>query len=133
MKTSVKNIVLFPLNLLYRISPKTTLKILFRTKSGYRLNLKNPTTFYEKIQWIKLNYKNPAITKLVDKYTVRSYIQEKARLGQPSYFYRKATKTKAHTLQHRPTGKEMCRQILRTRIHQRLRSRTYTNSPDKSI
>ena len=78
MKTSVKNIVLFPLNLLYRISPKTTLKILFRTKSGYRLNLKNPTTFYEKIQWIKLNYKNPAITKLVDKYTVRSYIQEKA-------------------------------------------------------
>ena len=76
--TNVKNIILFPLNLLYRISPSTTLKILFRLKMKRKLNLKNPTTYNEKLQWTKLNYKNPLLAKLVDKYTVREYVAEKA-------------------------------------------------------
>lgn len=78
MNNTVKNVVLFPLNLLYRISPKLTLKILFRLKNGYKLNLKNPTTYNEKLQWIKLYYRNPLLTKLVDKYTVREYVGERA-------------------------------------------------------
>lgn len=78
MKTSIKNLVLFPLNVLYRISPQTTLKILFRIKAGYPLNLDHPKTYNEKIQWTKLNYKHPLLTQLVDKYTVRSYIEQKA-------------------------------------------------------
>ena len=78
MKTSIKNLVLFPLNVLYRISPQTTLKILFRIKAGYPLNLEHPKTYNEKLQWTKLNYNHPLLTQLVDKYTVRSYIQQKA-------------------------------------------------------
>ena len=75
MDTTTKNLLLAPLNLLYKISPKTELKLLFRLKQGYKLNLKNPKTFNEKLQWIKLYDKNPLMPKCVDKYTVREYVE----------------------------------------------------------
>ena len=78
MRNDLKNAILFPLNMLYRISPSAALKILFRIKNKYRLNLKNPTTYNEKLQWVKINYKNPLLTTLVDKYAVREYIAERA-------------------------------------------------------
>lgn len=77
MNTTTKNVILTPFNLLYKISPKLDLKILFRLKLGYKLNLKNPRTYNEKIQWVKLNDKNPLMTKCCDKYAVREYIEEK--------------------------------------------------------
>ena len=40
-------------------------------------NLKNPNTFNEKLQWLKLHDRNPEYTKMVDKYEVRKYIAEK--------------------------------------------------------
>lgn len=52
------------------------LKIIFRIKTGYWLNLKNPRTFNEKLQWLKLNNRNPLYTKLVDKYEVREYVKD---------------------------------------------------------
>ena len=76
MNTDTKNIILAPFNLLYRISPKLELKLLFRIKQGYRLDLNNPKTYNEKIQWIKLYDKNPLMPKCVDKYTVREYIKD---------------------------------------------------------
>lgn len=76
MKTDTKNILLAPFNLLYKISPEFELKLLFRIKQGYKLNLKNPKTYNEKIQWIKLYDKNTLMPKCVDKYTVREYIEE---------------------------------------------------------
>lgn len=72
-----KNVILAPFNLLYKISPKLDLKILFRLKLGYKLNLKNPRTYNEKLQWIKLYDKNPLMTKCCDKYAVREYIEQK--------------------------------------------------------
>lgn len=69
--------ILAPFNLLYKISPELELKLLFRIKQGYRLNLKNPKTYNEKIQWIKLYDKNPLMPKCVDKYTVREYVKSK--------------------------------------------------------
>lgn len=77
MNTLVKNIILTPLNFLYKLSPKTELKFLFRLKQGYKLNLNNPKTYDEKIQWIKLYDKNPLMPKCCDKYTVREYVKEK--------------------------------------------------------
>lgn len=77
MKTDTKNMILAPFNLLYKISPELELKLLFRIKQGYRLNLKNPKTYNEKIQWIKLYDKNPMMPKCVDKYTVREYVKSK--------------------------------------------------------
>lgn len=76
MNTDKKNLILMPFNLLYKISPKFELKLLFRLKQGYKLDLKNPITYNEKIQWIKLYDRNPLMPKCVDKYTVREYIED---------------------------------------------------------
>ena len=53
------------------------LKMAFRAKMGYPLNLENPKTFNEKLQWLKLHDRKPLYTTLVDKYAVRQYIAEK--------------------------------------------------------
>lgn len=42
-----------------------------------KLNLKNPITYTEKLQWLKLNYKNPMLNKLADKYLVRNFVASK--------------------------------------------------------
>jgi len=56
------------------------LKINFKFSCGYSLNLKNPKTFNEKIQWLKLYGNLQKYTDLVDKYEVRKYIAE--RIGE---------------------------------------------------
>lgn len=43
----------------------------------YRLNLKNPQTFNEKLQWIKLYDHNPIYTTMVDKYRVKEYVRDR--------------------------------------------------------
>lgn len=58
-----------------RIIPDTIfLKIKYRIKVGKVLNLSNPKTFNEKLQWLKLYDRKPEYTDLVDKYKVRDYI-----------------------------------------------------------
>ena len=52
------------------------LKLRYKYYTGKKLNLKNPQTFNEKLQWLKLYDRNPLYTKLVDKYEVRKYIAE---------------------------------------------------------
>lgn len=44
---------------------------------GYKLNLKSPKTFNEKLQWLKLYDRNPLYTKLVDKVLVKDWVAEK--------------------------------------------------------
>lgn len=44
---------------------------------GYRVDLKNPRTFNEKLQWLKLYDRKPVYTRMVDKYAVREIIAEK--------------------------------------------------------
>ncbi|MGH4140376.1 ATP-grasp fold amidoligase family protein [Clostridium sp.] len=58
------------------LKDETYLKIMFRSMMGYRLDLKNPKTFNEKLQWLKLNDRKQEYSKYVDKYAVRSYIDE---------------------------------------------------------
>jgi hypothetical protein len=55
---------------------KIFLKIKFRYHFGYRLDLNNPKSYNEKLQWLKIYNRNPLYTKLVDKYEVRKYIAE---------------------------------------------------------
>lgn len=43
----------------------------------YALNLNNPRTFNEKIQWLKLYDSTPIKTRLADKYLVRDWVKEK--------------------------------------------------------
>ena len=40
-------------------------------------SFKNPKTFNEKLQWLKLYDRNPEYTKMVDKYAVKQFIAEK--------------------------------------------------------
>ena len=53
------------------------LKRLYKAIFGKELNLENPQTFNEKLQWLKLYYKRPDYTMMADKYAVRPYIAEK--------------------------------------------------------
>ena len=47
------------------------LKLLYRARIGHPLNLDNPRTFNEKLQWLKLHDRNPLYTTLVDKCDVK--------------------------------------------------------------
>ena len=55
---------------------ETYLKIAYWCKMDKKLNLENPSTYNEKLQWLKLNDRNPEYTKLVDKYEVRKFIEK---------------------------------------------------------
>lgn len=57
------------------VPDKLMIKIQYRIKLGRRLNLKSPKRFTEKLQWYKLYYRDPIMKQCVDKYNVRSYIQ----------------------------------------------------------
>lgn len=43
-------------------------------ETGHYLHLKNPRTFGEKIQWLKLYDRRPEYTMMVDKYAVKKYV-----------------------------------------------------------
>lgn len=77
MNQTLKKIVLFPFDCLYRVSPRLELKILFKIKQGYKLDLNNPKTFNEKLQWMKLNYDSNIREICSDKYAVRSFVEER--------------------------------------------------------
>lgn len=52
------------------------LEWLFPKMVGYKLNLENPQSFNEKLQWLKLYDRNPRYTKLVDKYEVKKIVAD---------------------------------------------------------
>jgi hypothetical protein len=59
-------------------SPVVATKFIYRAKVGKKLNLDNPRTLNEKLQWYKLYYyKNMSIvSECSDKYSVRQYIKK---------------------------------------------------------
>lgn len=64
-------------NLNFLFPDRLYLKLMFRCKMGYWLNLSNPKSYNEKIQWLKLYDRNPLYTKLVDKYAVKKWVADK--------------------------------------------------------
>lgn len=78
----LKNPRFYAILALGRILPDTLafdrfyLQALFKAKMGKKLDLNNPQTFNEKLQWLKLYNRKREYTKLVDKYAVRQYIAE---------------------------------------------------------
>lgn len=64
-------------NLLNWVPDKTFIKISYRLNMRKKLNLKNPKTYTEKLQWLKLYDRNPKYTSLVDKYEVRKYVENR--------------------------------------------------------
>lgn len=52
------------------------LKRVFYNNCGYYLDLDNPKTFNQKLQWLKINYRNSLMSKCVDKCEFKRYIAE---------------------------------------------------------
>lgn len=59
---------------IFRLPDKLFIKLQFYNKMGYKLDLKNPKTFNEKLQWLKLYDRNPIYTTMVDKYEAKKYV-----------------------------------------------------------
>ena len=74
IKKTIKKIYTF----FGEMAPETATKILFKKYLGYKLNLDNPLTLNEKMQYLKLRvYKDePLVTQCADKYAVRSYVEK---------------------------------------------------------
>ena len=77
LKTPGKMIVPMGQNgLLNFIPDRKYLKMAFKAELGYPLNLEKPTTYNEKLQWLKLYDRKPEYTLYADKYRVREFIAE---------------------------------------------------------
>lgn len=61
----------------HRISDKRLLKCWYRKRTGTKLNLKKPTSLNEKMQWLKINDRKDSYTTMVDKYEMKSYVENK--------------------------------------------------------
>lgn len=70
-----------------RLSDEEYLKKKYHAKIGKKLNLENPYTFNEKLQWLKLHDRNPDYIKMVDKFEVKKYLSKiiGARYIIPTY------------------------------------------------
>lgn len=56
------------------LSDELFIKIAYEYDCGKKLNLDNPKTFNEKMQWLKLNDRKKIYTTMVDKYEVKKFI-----------------------------------------------------------
>ena len=59
------------------IPTRAWLSYKFKQKMGYPMDWKNPKTFNQKLQWLKVYDRNPLYTTLVDKYEVKKYVSDK--------------------------------------------------------
>ena len=55
---------------------ETYLQRMFRAKLGYDLDLINPRTLNEKLNWLKIHDRKPIYTTMVDKYAAKQYVSE---------------------------------------------------------
>lgn len=58
-------------------SDKFYLSKYYYYQTGDKLDLENPRRFNEKLQWLKIYYKRPDYTNMVDKYAVKEYVEKK--------------------------------------------------------
>lgn len=84
----IKSIVNHPKKLLSKINyrypdlfkwmkDEQCLSFWYKYHLGKKLNLDNPQTFNEKLQWLKLYDRKPEYTSMVDKYIAKQYVAEK--------------------------------------------------------
>lgn len=59
------------------MSDEKYIKLVYLARMKKRLNLDNPKTFNEKLNWLKIYDRNPNHTIMVDKYEVKKYVADK--------------------------------------------------------
>ena len=62
------------------MSDETYLRKAFKIRMGRELELDNPQTYSDKLQWLKLYDRRPIYTQMVDKYEVKRIVAE--RIGE---------------------------------------------------
>lgn len=67
-------------NYLSFLPDKLYLSLRYRCLMGHWIDWKNPKTFTEKIQWLKVHNRKPEYTTMVDKYAVKQYVAD--RIGK---------------------------------------------------
>lgn len=60
-----------------KLADKKYLELLFKLKFNKKLDLNNPQTFNEKLQWLKLNDRKEVYTIMVDKNLCKDYVAKK--------------------------------------------------------
>lgn len=63
-------------SLLSNMSDESFAKIKYKENTGRDLDLNKPKTFNEKLWWLKLNNRDPLLTKCSDKVEVRKYVKD---------------------------------------------------------
>ena len=53
------------------------IRIMYRVLTGSKINLDDPKTFNEKLNWLKLHDRNPLYNILVDKLAFKACVSEK--------------------------------------------------------
>ena len=56
------------------LDDKTYIKMIYKVKFGRDLNVDNPKTFNEKLQWLKLYDRKPIYTAMVDKIEAKKFV-----------------------------------------------------------
>ena len=74
MKRIIRILLALSRRRLIILSDKKYIKLKFKLLCNKKLNLKDPQSFNEKIQWLKLYDRNPKYTKMVDKYEAKKYV-----------------------------------------------------------
>jgi hypothetical protein len=59
-----------------KLSDEDFVKKAFKLRMGYDLDLDNPQSFNEKLQWLKLYNRKPEYTRMVDKYEAKIIIEK---------------------------------------------------------
>ena len=59
------------------LSDESFVRLQYRAMMGKKLRLNPPVDFNEKLQWLKLHYRNPLLVTCADKWAVREYVKEK--------------------------------------------------------
>lgn len=57
-----------------RLNDEKYIRLRYKIVTGEKLNLKNPKTFNEKMQWLKLNDRKDIYTTMVDKYEAKKFV-----------------------------------------------------------
>lgn len=62
---------------IFLLHPEKTLKFIFKHRVGYNLDLLEPKTFNQKLQWLKLYWRDPRAPLYADKYSARHIVSKK--------------------------------------------------------
>ncbi len=63
--------------ILVKLSPVLATKYIYKRATGKSIDLNNPKSFNEKVQWLKLYWQHPLVVQCADKYEVRAFIKER--------------------------------------------------------